>query len=342
MSDETLPNSEIILYQTEDGRTRVQCRFENETVWLTQAQMADLFQTTKQNVGQHLKSLFAEGELVQNSVVKDSFTTAGDGKNYATKFYNLDVIISVGYRVKSLRGTQFRIWATQRLREYIVKGFTMDDERLKESGGGAYFDELLERIRDIRSSEKAFWRKVLDIYAMSADYDPHTEASQLFFATVQNKMHWAAHGQTAAEVIAARADAAKPNMGLMTWPGSHLRKTDVAVAKNYLNEQELGDLNLIVSLYLDFAELQARSRRVMTMRDWIAKLDDFMRISEREILTHAGKVSHEGALARAEEEFEKFRRIEDAKPSLVEQHFIEAIEQVKQLENGKRAKKKKP
>lgn len=342
MSDEPSPQSEIIFYQTEDGGTRVQCRFENETVWLTQQQMAELFQTTKQNVGQHLKSLFAEGELVQDSVVKESFTTAADGKNYATRFYNLDVIISVGYRVKSLRGTQFRIWATQRLREYIVKGFTMDDERLKQSGGGEYFDELLERIRDIRSSEKAFWRKVLDIYATSADYDPRAEASQLFFATVQNKMHWAAHGQTAAEVIAARADAGKPNMGLMTWPGIRPRKTDVAVAKNYLNEKELGDLNLIVSLYLDFAELQARSRRVMTMRDWIAKLDDFMRISDREVLTHAGQMSHEAALARAEAEFEKYRRIEDAKPSPVEQHFIEAIEQVKQLEKGKRAKRKKP
>ncbi len=341
MSEEPLPNSEIILYQTEDGRTRVQVRLQDETVWLTQQLMAELFQTTKQNVGQHLKSLFAEGELIQDSVVKDSFTTAADGKNYTTKFYNLDVIISVGYRVKSMRGTQFRIWATQRLREYIVKGFTMDDERLKQSGGGAYFDELLERIRDIRSSEKAFWRKVLDIYATSADYDPRAEASQLFFATVQNKMHWAAHGQTAAEVIAARADAGKSNMGLMTWPGSRPRRTDVTVAKNYLNEKELGDLNLIVSLYLDFAELQARSRRVMTMTDWIAKLDDFMRISDREILTHAGNVSHEAALARAEAEFEKFRRIEDAKPSPVEQHFIEAIEQVKQLEKGKRAKKKK-
>ena len=342
MSDEPLLRSEIILYQTEDGRTRVQCRFENETVWLSQQHMTELFQTSKQNVSLHIQNIFAEGELRENSVVKESLTTAADGKNYATKFYNLDVIISVGYRVKSLRGTQFRIWATQRLREYIVKGFTMDDERLKQSGGGAYFDELLERIRDIRSSEKAFWRKVLDIYATSADYDPRAEASQLFFATVQNKMHWAAHGQTAAEVIAARADAGKPNMGLRTWPGSRPRKTDVAVAKNYLNEKELGDLNLIVSLYLDFAELQARSRRVMTMRDWIAKLDDFMRISDREILTHAGNVSHEAALARAEAEFEKFRCIKDAKPSPVEQHFIEAIEQVKQLEKGQRAKRKKP
>ena len=342
MSDEPLPQSEIILYQTEDGGTRVQVRLQDETVWLTQQQMAELFQRERSVITKHIRNIFEEGELVEEAVCANHARTAADGKTYQTAAYNLDVIISVGYRVKSLRGTQFRIWATQRLREYIVKGFTMDDARLKESGGGAYFDELLERIRDIRSSEKAFWRKVLDIYATSADYDPRAEASQLFFATVQNKMHWAAHGQTAAEVIAARADAAKPNMGLMNWPGSRPRKTDVAVAKNYLNEQELGDLNLIVSLYLDFAELQARSRRVMTMTNWIAKLDDFMRISDREILTHAGKVSHEAALARAEEEFEKFRRIEDGKPSPVEQHFIEAIEQVKQLEKGKRAKKKSP
>jgi len=341
MSDEPLTQSEFIIYQTEDGQTRLEVRLQDETVWLTQKLMAALFQTSVPNVSMHIRNVFAEGELQAGSVIKEFLTTAADGKSYATQHYNLDVIISVGYRVKSLRGTQFRIWATQRLREYIVKGFTMDDERLKQSGGGTYFEELLERIRDIRSSEKAFWRKVLDIYATSADYDPRAEASQFFFATVQNKMHWAAHGQTAAEVIAARADAAKPNMGLTTWPGTRPRKPDVAVAKNYLSQQELGDLNLIVSLYLDFAELQARSRRVMTMRDWIAKLDDFMRISDREILTHAGKVSHEAAQARAEAEFEKFRCIEDAKPSPVEQHFIEAIEQVKQLESGKRTKKKK-
>jgi hypothetical protein len=341
MSNE-LPQSEIILYQTEDGRTRVQVRLQDETVWLTQKQMAELFGKDVRTINEHIQNLFDEGELVADSVVRKFRITAADGKGYETQHFNLDVIISVGYRVKSLRGTQFRIWATQRLREYIVKGFTLDDERLKQSGGGAYFDELLERIRDIRSSEKAFWRKVLEIYATSADYDPRTEASQLFFATVQNKIHWAAHGQTAAEVIAARADAGKPNMGLKTWPGSRPRKTDVVVAKNYLNEKELGDLNLIVSLYLDFAELQARNRRVMTMRDWIEKLDDFLRISDREILSHAGKVSHEAALARAEAEFEKFRRIEDAKPSPVEQHFVEAIEQVKQLEKGNRAKRKKP
>jgi hypothetical protein len=254
------PPSSLILYQTEDGRTRLEVRLQNETVWLSLNQMADLFQRDKSVISRHIKNVFAEGELVRSSVVAESATTAADGKTYQIEFYNLDVIISVGYRVKSLRGTQFRIWATQRLREYIVKGFTMDDERLKQSGGGAYFDEPLERIRDIRSAEKVFWRKVLDIYATSMDYDPRAQASQLFFATVQNKMHWAAHGQTAAQVIAARADAAKPNMGLTTWPGARPRKPDVAVAKNYLSESELADLNLIVSLYLDFAELQARSR----------------------------------------------------------------------------------
>ena len=341
MSAEPLPNSEIILYQTEDGGTRLQVRLEGETVLLSLNQMADLFQRDKSVISRHIKNVFSDGELVRSSVVAESATTAADGKTYQVEFYNLNVIISVGYRVKSLRGTQFRIWATQRLREYIVKGFTMDDERLKQAGDGAYFDELLERIRDIRSSEKMFWRKVLDIYATSADYDPRAEASQLFFATVQNKMHWAAHGHTAAEVIVARADAGQPNMGLKTWPGDRLRKGDVAVAKNYLNEQELGELNLIVSLYLDFAELQARGRRVMTMTEWIAKLDDFMRISDREILTHAGHVTHEAALARAEAEFAKFRRLEDEKPSPVEQHFLEAIEQVKQLEKGQRARKDK-
>lgn len=348
MKDELTPRSEIILYQTEDGATRLQVRIEGATVWLSLNQMADLFQRDKSVISRHIKNVFEEGELAPGGTVAKSATVQTEGGKQVTReieFYNLDVIISVGYRVKSLRGTQFRIWATQRLREYIVKGFTMDDERLKNPPGPGqkdYFDELLERVRDIRSSEKVFWRKVLDIYATSADYDPRAEASQLFFATVQNKMHWAAHGQTAAEVIAARADAGQPNMGLKSWPGSRLRKGDVAVAKNYLNEQELRDLNLIVSLYLDFAELQARGRRVMTMRDWIAKLDDFMRISEREVLTHAGKVSHEAALAQAEAEFAKFRRIEDAKPSPVELHFLEAIEQVKQLEKGQRGKRKNP
>jgi hypothetical protein len=228
------PSTQILLYQTEDRRTRIEVRLENETVWLSQLQMAELFQSTKQNVSLHIQNIFHERELLEDSVVKEYLTTASDGKSYRTKFYNLDVIISVGYRVKSHRGTQFRIWATQRLREYIVKGFTLDDERLKRLGGGNYFDELLARIRDIRSSEKVFWRKVLDIYATSIDYDPSTEASERFFATVQNKMHWAAHGHTAAEVIAERADSTRPTMGLTSWSGGRVRKTDATVAKNYL------------------------------------------------------------------------------------------------------------
>lgn len=331
--------SELVLYQTEDGTTRLEVRLENETVWLTQNQMAELFQTTKQNVSLHVQNLFTDKELREDSVVKEFLTTAADGKNYQTKFYNLDVIISVGYRVKSLRGTQFRIWATQRLREYIVKGFTMDDERLKRAAGGGYFEELLARIRDIRSSEKVFWRKVLDIYATSSDYDGNAEVSQRFFATVQNKIHWAAHGHTAAEIISARADSAKPNMGLTSWTGSHPRKADVGVAKNYLGGDEIEALNLIVSLYLDFAELQAKSRRAMTMQDWIAKLDAFLRLSERDILTHAGQVSHDDALAKAQREYEKFRVLEDARPSPVEADFQAAVKKVKELQAAPRKKR---
>ena len=339
MPENAPPSSELILYQTEDNQTRLQVRLEGETVWLTQAQMAELFQTSVPNVSMHIRNIFAEGELQRESVVKDFLTTAADGKQYQTRFHNLDVIISVGYRVKSHRGTQFRIWATQRLREYIIKGFTLDDERLKQSGGGNYFDELLARIRDIRSSEKAFWRKVLDIYATSLDYDPNVDGSRQFFATVQNKMHWGAHGQTAAEIVRARADAAKPHMGLTTWSGSRPRKEDAAVAKNYLNAEELEALNLIVSMYLDFAELQAHSRKPMYMREWIAKLDDFLRLSDRELLTHAGRVSHEAALQHAEAEYEKFRAIEAAKPSPVEKAFEAAVKKVKELKPGKKPKK---
>jgi hypothetical protein len=266
MEDKT-PSTQILLYQTEDRRTRIEVRLENETVWLNQLQMAELFQTTVPNVSIHIRNVFREGELVREPVVKDFVTTAADGKSYRTKFYNLDVIISVGYRVKSHRGTQFRIWATQRLREYLIKGFTLDDERLKQAGGGNYFDELLARIRDIRSSEKVFWRKVLDIYATSIDYDPSVKASERFFATVQNKMHWAAHGHTAAEIIADRADATRPTMGFTNWTGGRVRKTDVTIAKNYLTADELDALNRIVTAYLEFAELQARNRRPMYMQD---------------------------------------------------------------------------
>jgi hypothetical protein len=332
---------ELILYQTEDRQTRLQVRLKNESVWLTQKLMAELFQKDVRTINEHLRNIFRERELSPDSVIRNFRITAADGKSYETQHYNLDVIISVGYRVKSHRGTQFRQWATQRLREYIIKGFTLDDERLKQAGGGDYFDELLARIRDIRSSERVFWRKVLEIYATSVDYDPSVEASRQFFATVQNKMHWGAHGQTAAEIIRARADAAKLNMGLTAWTGSHPRKADVAVAKNYLKLEEIEALNLIVSMYLDFAELQARSHKPMSMRGWIAKLDDFLRISEREILSHAGRVSHEAALSHAEAEFETWRQRTLAGPSLVDKHFQEAIEQVKQLKAGQGPKRKK-
>lgn len=301
---------DVLLYQTDDGTTRVEVRVAGETVWLNQNQMADLFQTTKQNVGQHIRNVFAEGELAAESVVKDFFTTAADGKQYRTKHYNLDVIISVGYRVKSQRGTQFRIWATQQLRSYLVKGFAMDDRRLKEGGStDRYFDELLERIRDIRTSERMFYRKVADIYATSIDYDPASDLTQTFFATVQNKFHFAITGQTAAELIAQRADAGKPNMGLTNWPGNRIIRKDVTVAKNYLTEDELGLLNLIVDQYLSFAEAQARQKKVMTMTAWIEKLHAFLTLNEREILQGAGKVSKQLADDLAMREYDKFQEL---------------------------------
>jgi hypothetical protein len=307
--------------------------------------MAELFSTSKQNIGQHVRNVFNEGELQEDSVVKDFFITAADGKQYNTRHYSLDVIISVGYRVKSHRGTQFRIWATQRLREYLIKGFAMDDDRLKRAGGGDYFDELLARIRDIRSSEKMFWRKVLDIYATSVDYDPSNQASQVFFATVQNKMHWAAHGHTAAEVVFKRASATKPNMGLTSWVGSASgnkpRKSDAAVAKNYLTETELDTLNRIVNFYLEFAELQALSRKPMYMVDWITKLDEFLKVSDREILSGAGTISHDQALQKAEIEFEKHRQTLINAKSPVEEHFEAAVKRSKVLERSKPSTKKK-
>jgi len=337
----TPPNTELLIYQTEDGRTRIQVRLEDETVWLTQKLMAELFQKDVRTINEHIRNIFAEGELSPESVIRNFRITAADGKTYDTQHYNLDVVISVGYRVKSHRGTQFRIWATQRLREYIIKGFTLDDERLKQAGGGNYFDELLARIRDIRASEKVFWRKVLDIYATSIDYDPNTEVSRRFFQIVQNKMHWAAHGHTAAEIIAARADAEKPHMGLTSWTGVRPTQEDIEVAKNYLSAEELDTLNRIVTMYLDFAELQALSRRPMYMKDWIAKLDEFLKVSERDILTHAGKISHEAAIEKARIEYEKFRRRAMEEPSPVERHFIEAVKQVKKLEKKKPRKGKK-
>lgn len=346
---DALPNpqntGELILYQTGDGQTRLQVRLADGSVWLSLNQLADLFQRDKSVISRHIRNIFQEAELDPARTVANFATVQPEGARRVQRtieYYRLEVILAVGYRVSSPRGTQFRQWATARLEEYVVKGFTMDDERLKQRESGDYFDELLARIRDIRSSERVFWRKVLDIYATSIDYDPRAEASQRFFQIVQNKMHWAAHSQTAAEVIARRADAAQPNMGLPNWPGaptgSPVRRTDVAIAKNYLNQEEIETLNLIVSAYLDFAELQARNRKPMAMRDWIAKLDDFLRVSDRELLTHAGSVSHETAVSIALQEFEKYRALEDRKPKPVDAHFEEAMDKARQVA-GKTASK---
>lgn len=330
------PNTgELLLYQTEDGQSRVEVRFVKESVWLSLNQMAELFQRDKSVISRHISNIFEEGELSPEATVAKYATVQMEGERQIQReieFYNLDAIIAVGYRVKSPRGTQFRIWATGRLREYLVKGFTMDDERLKQAGGGDYFDELLARIRDIRSSEKVFWKKVLDIYATSIDYDPANDHSQTFFKIIQNKMHWAAHGHTASEVIIKRADASKPNMGLTSHSGKLPKRNDVGIAKNYLNEDELDTLNRIVSFYLEFAELQAKNRRQMTMQDWIRKLDDFLRLSEHDILTHAGKITHEAALQHANAEFDKFKAQQLQAETAVEAHFERSLQQLEQIE----------
>ncbi|MPW27353.1 cell filamentation protein Fic [Alkalibaculum sp. M08DMB] len=318
----------MLMFQTEDGQTKIEVTMVEDTVWLSQAQLCELFQRDKSVISRHINNIFKEGELDINSVVATFATTASDGKNYDVRYYNLDVIISVGYRVKSHRGTQFRIWATERLKEYIIKGFTMNDDLLKNAGGGNYFDELLERIRDIRSSEKVFWRKVLDIYATSIDYSPSTETSITFFKTIQNKMHWAAHGHTAAELIYARVDAGKPYLGMRSFKGKKPTKAEVTVAKNYLHEDELNLLNRIVTAYLEFAELQALRKKPMYMADWIQKLDDFLRITDNEVLSNAGKISHGMAIDKAQLEYEKYHHQEINGLSSVEEHFISTIESV--------------
>lgn len=324
-------DNQIIMYQTEDGLTKIDVTLENETVWLNQLQMAELFQTTKQNISYHINNIFKEGELNVDSVVKDFLTTAADGKPYHTNYYNLDVIISVGYRVKSLRGTQFRIWANRILKEYLIKGFAMNDELLKSSGGGDYFKELLERIRDIRSSERVFYRQILDIYATSIDYDKNAETSVLFFKTVQNKMHFAVSGHTAPEIVYLRADSTKPFMGLTNFKGNRPQKSEITTAKNYLSEQELKELNAITSAYLDFAELQALRRKTMTMRDWIAKLDDFLHMSDSEILQNAGTISHEMALEKAQSEYQKYKKQNQDELSQVEKDFLDSVKKTQKL-----------
>ena len=326
------PDDEILIFQTEDGQTHIEVQMVQETVWLSLNQMTELFQRDKSVISKHIKNIFEEGELAENSVVAKYATTAADGKTYQVEHFNLDIIISVGYRVKSQRGTQFRIWATQRLREYLIKGFTMDDERLKRGGGGNYFDELLTRIRDIRSSERVFWRKILDIYATSIDYDPNKDLSKYFFSTIQNKMHWAAHGKTAAEVISERVNASKPNMGLTSWSGTRLRRSDVGVAKNYLAHEEIDTLNRIVTSFLEFAELQALNRKPMEMKAWITKLDAFLTLSERDILTHSGKVSRDNALKKAALEYDIFQAKLNSAPNPVDHDFERVVKKLTKIE----------
>jgi hypothetical protein len=327
----------------------VQCRFEDETVWLTQKSMAELFLIGVGTVNHHLKAIFGEGELVPSATIRRYRIVQIEGARQIAReveHYNLEAIVAVGFRVRSHRGTQFRQWAIGRLNEYLVKGFTMDDERLKNPPGPGqkdYFEEQLERIRDIRSSERRFYQKVLDIYATSVDYAPAAEVSQQFFATVQNKMHWAAHGQTAAEVIHARVDAGQPFMGLRTTrPGGIIRKDDVSIAKNYLDPEELGTLNRIVNAYLEFAELRALQRKVMTMEDWISKLDEFLTLSEHELLDHAGKITAEQAKLKAESEYSRYRALMDAQPRNVDLDFEKAVGDLKKRPKLKKPKPPKP
>jgi hypothetical protein len=337
--DNMLPvQSQMLLYRTEDGRTRIEVRLQDETVWMTQATMAELYQTTPQNITLHLKAIYQEGELDPQATCKEFLQVQSEGSREVSrnrKFYNLPAIIAVGYRVRSLRGTQFRRWATERLNEYLVKGFTMDDERLKavRNIGFDYFDELLERIRDIRSSEKRFYQKIRDIYKLAVDYDPKAEETQEFFSIVQNKLHFAIAGKTAAELIAERADAAKPNMGLTSWKGAKVRKADVTIAKNYLNAAEIEGLNRIVTMYLDFAEDQARRHRQIFMRDWRKKLDAFLQLNERDILNNPGKVSKAVADQLALEQYDVFhqhRLTEEAR----EETLADDAELKRFLENG--------
>ncbi len=310
----TTPSGEIILYQTEDGKTKIEVHLENDTVWLTINQIAELFQKAKSTISEHISNIYKENELPKEATVRNFRTVQTEKTRQVIRsleYYNLDVIISVGYRVKSIQGTKFRIWATQRLKEYLVKGFTLDDERLKSGGYlNKYFEELLERIRDIRTSEKNFYYKVREIYSLSADYDSNSELTQKFYATVQNKFHWAVHHHTAAELIAQRADASKPNMGLTSWQGAKIRKQDVSIAKNYLSFDEIKQLNLLVEQFLAFAESQTHQRKVMYMKDWIKKLNDILIINEREILESPGKISKQEAEEKAFNEFDKFKQLE--------------------------------
>ena len=334
-----MDKGQFLLYQTPDGDSQIEVKLQNDTVWLSLDQMAELFQRNKSTISRHIKNVLEDGELQEEATIANFATVQNEGTRKVERviaYYNLDMIISVGYRVHSYRGVQFRIWATKVLKEYIVKGFAMNDDLLKRAGGGNYFDELLARIRDIRSSEKVFYRKVLEIYALSIDYDPRVEMTQKFFKTVQNKMHYSVHGHTAAEIIYERADAEKNFMGLTTWSGAMPTKPEAEIAKNYLTHEEIKSLNRIVSLYLDFAEMQAEEHRPMYMKDWINILDDFLRISRKDILTHAGKISAKLAKEKADQEYDKFKERTKNDLSPVEIHFLEKFErEQKKLTGGK-------
>jgi len=327
----------FLLYQTEDGQTKIQTKLEDETVWLTQAQLCELFQKSKSTISEHIKNIFEEGELDERVVVRNYRTTTKHGaikeltQSRDVKHYNLDMIISVGYRVKSLQGTKFRQWATARLKEYIVKGFTMNDELLKDAGKGSYFEELLSRIRDIRSSEKVFWRKVLDIYATSIDYDPKAETSLLFFQTIQNKMHWAVHGNTAAEIVYKRVDSTKPYLGLTNFKGLRPSKQEAEIAKNYLNEDELNVLNRMVTAYIEVAEIQAMDRKPMYMKDWVVKLDTFLKMTGKNILDHAGTISHDMAIRKAHDAYAVYKEKSKNELSHIEEDFVEQIDKTVKL-----------
>ncbi len=323
----------IIIYKDKNGNDNIEVKMQDNTVWLNQEQLVKLYNSSKSNISEHIKHILNDKELEENAVVRKFRTTASDGKSYNVNYYNLDMIVAVGFRVRSNIGTNFRKWANERLTEYMTKGFTMNDDLLKRAGGGLYFDELLSRIRDIRSSEKVFWRKILDIYATSVDYDPKAEITQEFFKTVQNKMHWAAHGHTTAEVIVERADGNKDFMGLTTYSGDRPTLLDAQIAKNYLNDKELDILNRIVSMYLDYAELQAIEQRTMTMSDWVKELNYFLTMNRKDILKDSSKISHEEAMNHARREYDKYKDRIALKPSEVELAFLESIKDLEKLEN---------
>ena len=327
--------ADIIMYQTQDGNTKIEVQFEDNNAWLTQEQMAELFQKSKSTINEHIKNIYAEGELVENDTMRKFGISEFSTK--PTNFYSLDVIISVGYRVKSIRGTQFRIWANNILKEYLIKGFSMNDDILKQNGGGLYFKELLERIRDIRSSEKVFYRQVLDLFATSVDYNANSSEAQQLFKVIQNKMHWAVHGHTASELIYERADSSKPFMGLTNFKGVRPTKSEVDVAKNYLTEQELSILNRLVSAYLDLAEIKAMRQEKMTMKDWLIQIVDFLTMARSEVLTSAGTISKIEAQTKAESEYAKYKKKSNEELTAVEQDFLLSLKETeKKLENKSR------